>query len=46
MIGIRSFFYKAEISLWTASEQYLAFRTQVIPWPISSVWDVVFGEEN
>lgn len=38
MVCIRSF-----ISLQTASEQYLAFRAQVVPWSVGWVWDVVFG---
>ena len=42
-VAICSFFSKAEISFRMTNEQYLTFKTQVIPCFIGWVWDAVFG---
>ena len=46
MVGTSSFFSKAEISLQTVGEQYLAFKARITPWSIGLVCDMVLGGRN
>ena len=42
IVGIGSVFSKADVSLQTAREQYLAFKARITPWSLGCVCDVVF----